>query len=74
MRPLSWAGVALVVLGALALAFQGFNYNSKKNVVDFGTFHVTASEQKRFDIPPVVGGLIVLGGLVLIVAGSRRKA
>jgi uncharacterized membrane protein len=73
MRPISWAGIAFIILGALALAFQGFSYNKKKNVVDFGTVHVTATEQKRFDIPPVVGGLIVLGGIVLVVAGSRRK-
>jgi uncharacterized membrane protein len=73
MRPISWAGIALIVLGALALAFQGFNYNSKKDVVDFGSMHVTATTQKRFEIPPVVGGLIVLAGLVLVVAGSRRK-
>lgn len=74
MKPIAWAGVALVVLGALALVFQGFTYDTKKNVVDLGTFHVTASEQRRIDIPPVIGGLIVLGGIVLIVAGSRQKA
>lgn len=73
MRPISWAGIVLIVLGALALAFQGIPYTSKKNVVDFGTLHVTNTEQKRIDIPPVVGGLIILGGIVLVVAGSRRK-
>ncbi|MDE3110551.1 MAG: DUF3185 domain-containing protein [Acidobacteriota bacterium] len=73
MRPLSWAGVAFIVIGALALAFQGFNYHSKKDVADLGDFHVTATEQKRVEISPVIGGLIVLGGIVLVVAGSRRK-
>lgn len=74
MRSLAWLGIAFIVLGALALAFQGFSYNNKKNVVEFGNFHVTATEQKRVEIPPVVGGLIILGGIVLVVAGSRRKS
>lgn len=74
MRPLAWAGIVLIVLGALALIYQGIDYNQKKNVVDFGSVHVTATEQKHIDIPPVVGGLIILGGIVLVVAGSRHKA
>ncbi|GEM_PF-342799 len=73
MRPLSWAGIAFIVLGALALAFQGFSYKSKQDVMQFGNLHVTNTEEKRIDIPPVVGGLIVLGGIVLVVASSRQK-
>lgn len=74
MKPLSWAGIFLIVLGAVALAYQGFNYQSKQNVVDFGSMHVTATTEKRFEIPPVVGGLVVLGGIILVVAGSRKKS
>jgi uncharacterized membrane protein len=74
MKPISWAGIALIVIGAVALAYQGFNYSSKQNVVDFGSVHVTATTEKRFEIPPVVGGLVVLGGIVLVIAGSRKKS
>jgi uncharacterized membrane protein len=74
MKPLSWAGIVLIVLGAIALAYQGFNYQSKQNVVDFGSMHVTATTEKRFEIPPVVGGIIILGGIILVIAGSRKKA
>lgn len=74
MKPLTWAGIVLIVLGAVALAFQGFNYHSRQDVIDFGSMHVTARTEKRFEIPPVVGGLVVLGGVILVVAGSRQKA
>ena len=74
MKPLSWAGLVLIVVGVLILIFQGITYNKKKNVMDFGGVHVTTTHQQRIDLPPVVGGIIILGGLVLIVAGSRQKA
>jgi len=74
MKPLSWAGIVLIVLGAIALAYQGFNYQSKQNVVDFGSMHVTATTEKRFEIPPVVGGIVILGGIILVIAGSRKKS
>ena len=74
MKPLAWAGILVIVLGALALIYQGIDYNKKKNVVDFGTVHVTATEQKHIEIPPVVGGLVILGGIIMVVAGSRQKA
>jgi hypothetical protein len=34
MKPISWAGILLIVLGALGLAYQGINYTREKNVVD----------------------------------------
>jgi drug/metabolite transporter (DMT)-like permease len=74
MKPFTWAGIALIVLGALALAFQGINYTRQKNVVDLGSIHVTAETQERISIPPVLGGLAVAGGIALVVIGARRKA
>lgn len=74
MKPLMWAGIALIVLGALALAFQGINYTREKNVVDLGSIHVTAETQERIPFPPVLGGLAVAGGIVLVVMGARKKS
>jgi uncharacterized membrane protein len=74
MKPISWAGLILIVLGVVVLVFGGISYNKKKNVLDLGGVHVTTTQHQRIDFPPILGGLIVLGGLVLVVAGSRRKA
>ncbi|MGH9716670.1 MAG: DUF3185 domain-containing protein [Candidatus Acidiferrales bacterium] len=74
MRPLTWAGIVLIVLGVLALAYQGFSYHSKKNVADIGSVHITTNTKQHVVIPPVVGGLVILGGIILVVAGSRQKA
>jgi len=74
MKPLSWAGILVIVLGVVILVFQGITYNKKKNVAQLGGFHVTTTHEQRIDLPPIVGGLIIVGGIVLLVAGSRQRA
>ena len=74
MKPMMWAGIALIILGGLALAFQGFNYSRQKDVVDLGAIHVTTETQERVPIPPVLGGLALAGGIALVVVGARKKA
>ncbi len=74
MKPISWAGILLIVLGALALAYQGINYTRQKQVLDVGSLQVTTETHERIPLPPILGGLAVVGGIVLLVAGARNKA
>ena len=67
-------GVVLIVLGVAALAYQGVTYTKRDTVVDIGPLHATADHQKTVPIPPIIGGIAVVGGLVLLVAGMRRPA
>jgi hypothetical protein len=73
MKPISWAGIVLIVLGALALAYQGINYTREKQVLDVGSLQVTTETHERIPLPPILGGLAVVGGIVLLVAGTRNK-
>ena len=74
MKPISWLGVLLLVLGALALAYQGINYTREKNVIDVGSVHVTTESHERISLPPILGGLALVGGVVLLVMGAKNKA
>ena len=74
MKPISWAGVLLIVLGALALAYQGINYTRHKQVVDLGSLQVTTETHEHIPISPILGGLAVVGGIVLLVVGARNKS
>jgi hypothetical protein len=74
MKPIALIGIALLVLGALALVYQGINYTHQEKVLDIGPIHATAEKHERIPLPPVVGGLALVGGIVLLVIGARQKA
>jgi hypothetical protein len=73
MKSISIAGIVLVVLGALALAYHGINYTRQEQVFDVGPIHATTETQDRIPLPPVIGGLALVGGIALLVAGARQK-
>ena len=60
------------MFGLLALIYQGFTYTKRETVVDIGPVHATADRQKTVPLPPLVGGLALVGGVVLLVAGARK--
>jgi hypothetical protein len=65
-------GVALIVLGILALAYQGFSYTVPKKAVDVGPVHVTKDEKHSIPIPPIVGTLAVIGGIAVLLTGREK--
>jgi drug/metabolite transporter (DMT)-like permease len=74
MKPISWLGILLIVLGALVLAYQGITYTRQKKVLDVGSVHVTTETHERIPLPPILGGLALAGGAVLLVMGARNKS
>jgi drug/metabolite transporter (DMT)-like permease len=74
MKPISWVGILLIVLGALVLAYQGINYTRQKKVLDVGSVHVTTETHERIPLSPILGGLALVGGVALLVAGARNKS
>jgi uncharacterized membrane protein len=74
MKPIMWVGILLVVLGALAVAYQGFNYTHQEKILDVGPIHATAEEHDRVSIPPVLGGLALVGGIVLLAVGAKKNS
>jgi len=73
MKPSSWAGIVLIVLGALALAYQGINYTRTEKVLDIGPLQATTETEERIPVPPILGGIALVGGVALLVAGARKK-
>ena len=65
-------GVVLIVLGVVAFAYQGFNYTTRETAIDLGPIEVTTERTRRLPLPPIVGAVAVVGGIVLLIAGKRR--
>jgi hypothetical protein len=74
MKPIFLIGIVLVVLGVLALAYQGFNYTRTEKVLDLGPMHITKETRDRIPLSPILGGVALIGGVVLLVAGAKRSA
>jgi hypothetical protein len=72
MDSLRIVGIALLVLGLLALAYQGITYTKTEKVLEVGPITATKETKKTIPLPPVLGGVAVVGGIVLLVAGARR--
>ena len=72
MKPITIIGVILIVLGVVALAYQGITYTTNEKIVDLGPLKVEAKREKTIPLPPVLGGLALVGGIVLVIIGARR--
>jgi hypothetical protein len=72
MKPISLVGIALIVLGLVALVYQGITYTSRETVIDIGPLHATADRQKTLPLPPILGFVALAGGVALLVSSSRK--
>ena len=68
---MKFAGLALVVLGILALIYGGISYNHQKTVLEVGSLKATATEHKNIPIPPIAGAILLIGGVVLLTLPRR---
>jgi len=73
MKSTVMAGIVLIVLGVLALAYQGISYTRDKKVVDLGPIQATAKTHERIPLPPIVGAIALAGGLGLVIVGARQN-
>lgn len=67
-------GICLIVIGIVAFAYRGINYTSRERVLDIGPIHATADTQKTIPLSPLLGGLALVGGVVLVVVGAKKSS
>jgi uncharacterized membrane protein len=72
MKPAGIIGIILIAIGIIALAYGGFSYTTREKVIDAGPLQVSADRQKTIPLPPILGGLCLVGGIVLVLAGNKK--
>ena len=65
-------GAVLIVVGLIGLIWGGISYTREEKVIDVGPFEATAERRETIPIGPVVGGIALVGGIVVLVAGRKR--
>lgn len=66
-------GILLIVIGVIALAYQGITYTTHKKVLDLGPIQATEEEHKTIPLPPILGGIALIGGVALLIAGNKQS-
>ena len=66
-------GIVLIIAGILMLVFKGFNFTTEKKVVDIGPVEINKKENHTVSWPYYVGGICVVAGAVMAIAGTKKK-
>jgi len=72
MRATALLGIILIVLGIIAIGYQGISYTTHKKIVDLGPIQATKTEHKTIPVSPLVGVLALIGGVGLVLAGRKE--
>jgi uncharacterized membrane protein HdeD (DUF308 family) len=72
MKPIMLLGVVLIIIGVLALAYQGITYTTREKVLDLGPVKASVDKQKTIPLPPVLGAVALATGVILLVVGNKR--
>jgi len=73
MKATTLVGVLLIILGIVGLAYPRINYTTREKVVDLGPIEATKETKKSIPLPPILGGLSLAGGIVLLVAAGKGR-
>lgn len=67
-------GIILIVAGIAMLIFRGFNIQKEEKVLDVGPLEVNKKENHWFTWPVYTGAIAIVAGIIVIVAGNRKRA
>lgn len=74
MAPARLVGTILVIVGIVALVWGGISWTREETIVDLGPIEATAETRETIPLPPVLGGIALVAGIVLLVLPARRRA
>ena len=66
------AGIILIILGVVGLVYGGITYTRRRDTVSIGPITATVNQRETFPISPVAGAVVIVAGIGLLLAGSRR--
>ena len=72
MKPPVIIGILLIVIGVVALAYGGFTYTKREKVLETPIGDVSVNKEKTVPLPPVLGGVCLVGGIILVLAGNKK--
>ena len=74
IKSITLVGIALILLGIVAFAYQGISYTSREKVIDVGPLQASVDTKRTIPFSPLLGGLVLVGGIVLVVVGTKKSS
>lgn len=74
MRTATIIGIILIIIGTAGLIWGGFEFPRNREVAEVGPVEVEAETTESVEIPEWIAAVVLGGGVVLVVAGSRKKS
>lgn len=65
-------GIVLIILGIVALIYTGFTYKSTERVADIGPLKINKEKEHHVNWPPILGAIMLVGGIVMVVADNKK--
>ena len=72
MRTNTILGIILIVIAIVAFAYQGIDFTTREKVIDLGPVHMSADRTRTLPLPPIVGAIALVGGIVLAGRGKQK--
>jgi hypothetical protein len=66
-------GIALIVIGAAVLGYDHYSYTTTENILQVGPITATAEKTHTVSFPPILGWLLIGGGVGALLLGGRSK-
>ncbi len=73
MKAVMVVGIVLIVIGVIALAYGGFSFTTSEKVAEIGPLKLEKEKTRTISLPPLLGGAALVGGIVLLIVGARRR-
>jgi len=73
MKPVMIIGIVLIAFGVVAFAYKGITYTSREKIIDIGPIQATQETEKTIPLSPILGGVALAGGIVLVFFGRESK-
>lgn len=64
-------GIVLIIIGVIMIIYTGFNYVTTEKVVDLGPLKINAEKNHPVQWSPIVGVVLLVGGIVVLVTGKK---
>jgi len=72
MKPITVVGIFLIAIGIISLVYQGITYTTREKILAIGPIEAHKEEKKTIPLPPILGGLALAGGIVLVIYGAKK--